>query len=82
MRLVNTSSNTSTPQNSQETITLKKKSKHVGVHFVDHFFFRTDFGTKIRYVPMAGKYKTWPGRKLSMVIYVPISFFSSKTLYS
>ena len=82
MRLVNPSSNPFTPQNSQETITLKKKSKYGGVRFVDHFFFRTAFREKIRYVPLAGKFKTWLGRKLSMEICVPIAFFSSKTLYS
>ena len=82
VRLVVTSSNTSSAQNSQETITLKEKSKYVGVHFVDHFFFRTDFGIKIQYVPLAGKCKTWPGRRFSMVIFVPISFFSSKSLCS
>ena len=78
MRLVNPSSNPFTPQNSQETITLKKKSKYGGVRFVDHFFFRTAFGEKIWYVPLAGKYKTWLGRKRSMVIYVPIAFFLPK----
>ena len=49
---------------------------------VDHSFFRTNFGTKIGYVPLARKLKTWPGRKLCMVIYVPVALFSSKALYS
>ena len=49
---------------------------------VDHSFFLTNFGTKIGFVPLARKLKTWPGRKLCMVIYVPVALFSSKTLYS
>ena len=61
MRLVNTSSNTSTPQNSQESITLKKKSKYVGVHFVDHFFFGPTLGQKFGMFPWPENIK--PGQE-------------------